>query len=218
MGFIKKLFGKQDEPGSTPAWASFMSAQRFQSFKSVLEAQVRRRHPAPIIDWESGTWTSSRDSQAVNGLMNLAQMCAPLNDHETATEIDRFLSFGEASLKPKEPRSFEAVKELLKLRLYPLDMVGADILVLAPYSDSFRTALVLDYPDHVATVNRENAESWGVPSHELFRIGLKNVLRHDPVEADAPADGVLIIQGPSFFTASHALLLDRHIEIDENVG
>ena len=116
---------------------------------------------------------------------------------------------------------YEQVKPRLKVRLYPLDM-HAPWIVTAPYCESFHSALVVDFPDHISLVSNDCVEAWGVPVHELFKVGMENVLSDDVPTISTLPEGpeavITLFEGESFFTATHALMLDKHLTLDEELG
>ena len=223
MGFLRKLlFGKaagsHPEP---PQWAGFMSREKFARFKIQAEAGILRLNPAAVIDWEQCIWKSAPEDGMICGLTNLAQICNAVEEHLWQSEIMKFASLPASKAPELKNMAYEEVKTKLKVRLYPLDMT-APFIVTAPYCDSFHSALVVDFPDHISLVSNECVETWGVPVHELFKVGLENVYSENvptismlPEGSESP---IILFESDSFFTATHALMLDKHLVFDEELG
>jgi hypothetical protein len=224
MRFIKKRLGKNGggEPPEVPSWARFMDQTTFAQFTDVAKV-VRERHRAAVIDWDQGSWRQSKDSPDLRGFLNLAQICNGLEPNEWLAEIRHFVQLADSGLEGRKRLPFDQARNQLKVRLFPPDYAPPDFLVTAPYSDSFSSALVLDRPDLVQSVNKAEVEEWGVPVHELFKVGLANVFKQDRVQlsrygGDDPETGLYLMEDTSFFTASYALMLDRLIKFDDQVG
>jgi|GEM_PF-6592546 len=223
MRSLRDLFGKGSEepPIEVPSWAGFMSPDRFAVFKRITESEIRKHYPSAQIDWSAGSWKDSSTGGSF-GFLNLAQLANNCPANELPDLVADFIdSLAEHFGKSPQNLSFEEARSILKVRLFHPD-VPLHILVTAPYCDSFLSALVLDHPKTVQNVRPELPKEWGIPVHELFKIGLENVLAQDSFEMQragpSPEVALTLLHGPSFFVSTHALLLDRHIGFDEDSG
>lgn len=218
MSFLRRWFGRPKRP----AWASFMSETEFVQFHDALRAALKRHCPKHEIDIELGMWRPSRPGDSREfGLMNLAQI---FHTGGGAGVVDEFISNSLRIVDQKQETlspSFEEVKNRLRVRLFPTDIPSAP-LVTAPVSDRFVTALVADYPQHVNSIHSDSAREWAVPAAQLFDIALDNVWREEPLQFEClPGPGasqVYFGANEHFYAASHALLLERHLEVEPSRG
>ena len=198
-----------------------MSSEKFAEFRIRAEAGITGVNPAAVFDWEQGTWKPESEGGLVCGLTNLAQICNGLEEVHWQSEIVKFASMPQDTNVALKDLPYEQVKPRLKVRLYPLDM-HAPWIVTAPYCESFHSALVVDFPDHISLVSNDCVEAWGVPVHELFKVGMENVLSDDvptiSMLPEGPEAVITLFEGESFFTATHALMLDKHLTFDEELG
>jgi hypothetical protein len=218
VSFLRRWFGRPERP----AWAAFIGEAEFVQFRKALETSLRRYCPQHEIDWELGLWrpTKAGDTREF-GLMNLAQIFHASPDQEV---VEEFIANTMRIATEKEvsgPSSYKDVKDRLRVRLFPTDIMTAP-LVTAPVSDRFVTALVADYPQHVNSVHSDDARAWGMPTAELFDIALDNIWNYEPLQfEELPGPGVGTVffgANEHFYAASHALLLERHLEVEPARG
>lgn len=222
MEFLKNILRKVSNPHpKPPRWARFMPPEKFAEFRTRAEAGITVANPAAVFDWEQGTWKPASEGELVCGLTNLAQICNGLEEERWQSEIAKFAALPQyANIDPKD-MTYEQVKPRLKVRLYPLDM-HAPSIVTAPYCEYFHSALVVDFPDHISLLSNDCVDAWGIPVHELFKVGMENVFSEDvPTISTLPEGseaGITLFEGESFFTATHALMLDKHLTFDDELG
>jgi hypothetical protein len=196
-----------------PAWSPFKSAKEHDRFVAmVLRVSAAAGTPLEATE-EDGVLASKADKEVQFGLMNLAQQCAQTPTAEWEGVIGQHVrQLASAKGSTAALIDWEQAKQELKLRFYPPD-VPSEGLITLPTADGFYTVLVMDKPEVVATVTPEQRAEWTVSDEELFSKALENVwdegrLTFEPHQAGNAL--LRIAQGPSFFVASHALLLDRY--------
>jgi hypothetical protein len=154
--------------------------------------------------------------------LNIAQICAKSPPDAWREMIEDHLENLASITNSGRDSSFEEIRSQLKVRLFNLEMNPGWPLVTAPVCDEFITTLVLDQPTTIATITTDQVDGWGIPVPELFDIAMVNVWEFDAVEVTefAPEHGfkMKVIESPSFFTTSHILLLDRHLDFDPEKG
>ena len=218
------------EPHEKPEWSVFFSPDEWARFVDVVRAALERTGRPYRVDAPSGVvYVGTGDSQSALGLTNLAQMCHAASDESEWEEIvaahfealsqvvDPFEAGGQEALEA----NFERARSLLKVRLYPVDYTDAD-LVAFPVSEGIIAALTYDLPQSVVTVRPEALQRWGVQREKLFELALDNVwsegrILEQPFEP-APSVRATALIGESFFTATHALMLDRYLIPPPDLG
>ncbi len=207
-----------------PSWARFLTGELYDLFVTLVETEIQRRD----LSYEMGDGVVEvklpHRPPTSFGLLNLAQLCHQV-DVDTWRDVivhhfDGVLA-ARADSDDLDEQDFEAVRGLLKLRLYPANF-GAETdikLVSFPLSPDIVVALVYDLPMAVTTVLPERTDEWGVPVRDLFATALANVLHDEPVDIEELhfADGAQItaLSSDTFFAATHALLLEEHFDIPE---
>lgn len=214
MSFLRRWFGRPRRP----EWAAFMPATDFLRFADTLRATLKRHCPRHEIDFEQGVWRPlAKDDEREFGLLNLAQVFQSGGGALAVDDFVRNTLQVQAQVKDAPPATFEDVRSRLRVRLFPTEFPHAP-LVTAPVSEQFITALVADYPDHVQSIVADDARKWEVPTAKLFDIALDNVWDHEPIEfEELPGPGVGTVYfgaNDHFYAASHALLLERHLEVE----
>lgn len=217
---VPRVYGGVMAEEDVPEWARFFTASELARFYSGVEREMQRRD----LVYELGDGLLDvvlpGDRKVQFGLLNLAQLCNQVDDEEWETTIhSHFANMLAARVHSDDldQASFEDVRSFLKLRIYPeaygqnpgLSMVGR---TLAP---GLMMALVYDLPTSVATVHPDHVAQWPLDEGELMALALENVAREDPVVAESFVIGdaeITSITGVSFFAATHALMLERHVE------
>lgn len=200
-----------------------MAGRELAAFLDAVRREIERRGFSFTI--EDGLIRIQRDANgppADYGLTNLAQLCHQLEPGEWSTAIANhfeslFQSEDEQARLAEVGVDFEAVRSMLKVRLFPAASLGGitpDPLVGWELAPGLVAAFVYDLPSTVATVNREHIEAWGRPREELLTTALANV-RDDAVEcrpmAGAGPSAPMACVANHFFAASHAFLLDERL-------
>ncbi|OIP29074.1 MAG: hypothetical protein AUK47_28360 [Deltaproteobacteria bacterium CG2_30_63_29] len=209
---------------STPVWASFFTDEEYEAFLEEVEAEMIRRDLDFEVEEGVVLVVLPGGSETSFGLLNLAQLCNQLERERwreaVQSHFDSML-VARADSEDLEEQSFEAVRSLLKLRVYPLEYLDYESLELLwkPISEGMIGVLVYDLPMSVATVHPSHVERWGMDLESLFELALLNVQAFDPVETQRLVieDGTLLdlLIGETFFAATHVLLLDEYFGCGE---
>lgn len=158
------------------------------------------------------------------GFTNMGQVCAQTPHSDWPKVVNEFL---ETLVNPNteflEDPPFGKVRQLLKLRLNATDLgVDPALLTLYDVSDRFLTYLVIDLPKQVCTVKPETVAGWEISKGELFKLALANVWDQDKVEVkwmDLDENvKIAVLEGETFFTSTHLLMLDRHFPSQPRAG
>jgi hypothetical protein len=228
VSLLGRFFGSRDD---VPEWAKFFSPEDYRSFLVAVDAELRRRELP--FDFGDGTVRvgPSGGETADYGLLNLAQTChatAPAEWPSTIREHfdNAFRSSRDSEELDAKAGTLDAVRRFLKVRLYHTDyreQMGGTGLVHRVPAEGLIETLVYDLPGSVRTVPPDHVRKWGVAEDELFRIGLANVKSEQPapvVQKFGVGKGAEIraLVGDSFFTASHALFLEDHLEPRSGFG
>jgi hypothetical protein len=212
-------FGKVRVPKGVPPWAGFFKPEQYRAFLDAVELALVDRE-LEAVGRDGVVAVALPDGRPLQlGLQNLAQQCARLPRQRWATTIgdhvDTLLR-AEAETDAFDRTDFEAVKSLLKVRLYPAEGVAdseASAVVLARPAAGLVGVLVYDLPHTVASVPPEEVAAWGRSESELLALGLQNLAAEPaPKREDVEVErGVVLrlVSGPSFFVASHLLCLER---------
>lgn len=220
MSFLKKLFGKRN---AAPEWAGFMEAAEFARFIATVRAELSTRGTAfEVSDSERSIRIPGSTGPQVLGLLNLAQRChqiPPENWSETVRRhFDTLLTGTPQAAEFLETleADFQRAKEYLKVRIHPTGYAaGLGATVSEPLAEDLISVLVYDLPDQVASVHPNHVAKWGVPQHDLFQLGLRNVRDTGlltPQRIDLGEGAYLdhYEDLEDYFGASHALLLHEY--------
>jgi hypothetical protein len=223
---LGRFFGSRDD---VPDWAKFFSPEDYRDFLGAIDLEMRRRQ----LPFEFGDGTvrvSPPDEEDADyGLLNLAQTCHAAGRSDWPTTIrehfdNAFRSSHDSEELDAKADRLDGVRSSLKVRLYHtdyLDQMGGGLVHRLPAEGLIET-LVYDLPGSVRTVPPDHVRNWGVSTDELFRIGLDNVKAEPPPlrQTFDVGKGAVIqaLVGDSFFTASHVLFLEKHLEAASTYG
>lgn len=213
-----------NDGSGAPPWASFFDAEEYGLFVEAVHADLEGR--AIEFRIEDGiVHIPSEGGGNRMGLKNLAQRCHQASDRAEWKDIiaghfDTTLGgFAEMDALDTRLESFEAMREHLKLRLYPrtmLESLPEAKLITWSVADDLIAVLVVDLPTSVVTVSTDVRAHWDVEDTALFDLARENVAQHDvpTVEDLEAADGVAMraLFGDSFFVASHLLHLVHFVD------
>jgi hypothetical protein len=205
-----------------------MSAEEATAFLEAVGEDIERRG-LPFAIGEGVVRIERNGEPSDYGLTNLAQVCHQAGRGRwTGTISEHFDNLFEAEAAQARldemARDLEAVRSMLKVRLYPAASLGGvdpqepTSWEIAP---GLVAAFVYDLPTTIATVNASHITGWGRSRDELLAIALDNV-RAEPVQAkrmgDAGASAVVACFADHFFAASHALLLGERMPPEAKHG
>ena len=220
MSFLRKLFGR-----GVPEWANLLQPDEYQRFLETIRHDLTARGLAFKVDEGEGVirFQAAQGTQSL-GLGNLLQQC-----HRTPADrwaelvhghFDRLLIGTPKASELIEilADDFEQAKQYLKVRLQPGDYAsGLGATVSQPVAEDLISVLVYDFPESIASVHPNHVEKWGVPQHDLFALGLRNVWaqgRLEPARIDLQNGAYLdhYEDHENYFGASHALLLHEYFQ------
>jgi hypothetical protein len=218
---LGRFFGSRDD---VPDWAKFFSPEDYRAFLGAVDEEMRRRQLP--FEFGDGTVrvTPPEQEGADYGLLNLAQTCHAAGRSEWPSTIrehfdNAFRSSRDSEELDARSERLEDIRPSLKVRLYHtdyLDQMGGEGLVHRVPAEGLIETLVYDLPGSVRTVPPDHLRKWGVPTDELFRMGLDNVKGEPPPlrQTFDVGKGAVIqaLVGDSFFTASHALFLEQYLQ------
>jgi hypothetical protein len=219
MSIFSRLFSRGP---SAPHWARFFTRDQYANFQEHIERELRSRGlQYKVSDGVVHLEGLSEEPQQM-GLQNVAQLCNQTEAENwpglIQTHFENLFAAREQRQKLQEQKTdFAAIKHLLKVRIFPEEMPekvreNSVSYLLAP---GILAMLSYDMPTSIETVAREDAAKWEMSDEALLELGLENVIAQDQVKLetiDVP-DGprLYAVVGESFFTATHALQLERHI-------
>jgi hypothetical protein len=216
-------YGGAPRGGGVPDWARFFESDQFGEFLSLVRRALVDEEADHDMDIEQGL-VEVRPEDAgprLLGLGNLAQACRQMDREEwpatIAGHIQQLLHMPDhdGELLEKFGEDFETAKPYLKVRLFAEGLPNEDLLVIRRPMEGVLKVLVYDLPDAIATVPREHVTNWGLFDDELFELALDQVRQEKPDREDVDIDegGVkaTLLAGPSYFSATHALLLDEYL-------
>jgi hypothetical protein len=217
VGFFKR--GRAEAtPG--PGWAAPLSEDQTTAFLAAVGDQLERRG-LPHEVGEGTVRVERGGGWSEYGLSNLAQLCHAIGEREWSGAIgehfDNLFAAADDEARVEElARSFEGIRSLLKVRLYP----GASLGGMDPrppssweFAPGLTAVFVYDLPTTVQTASETHVESWGKGRDELLSAALENV-RADAVEVKPIAEGAsapIACVADHFFAASHAFLLEERL-------
>jgi hypothetical protein len=213
MPFPKGIRGG-DKGRVVPGWAAFMDPGEYAEFRSLIRQWLRDHRPE-FRELEDGTIevTLSDGQPLVLGLVNLAQTCHLIPRSEWQAQIA--LHFGNVLQAPLPMNlTFEQVRTMLKVRLYPEDMGLPDApLVRRAIAPGVQALVTVDYPTSIRSLTPEDVQAWGKSTDELFELGLANVKAQDvPQLEPLDEDSIQVLAGNSFFTTSWVLMLEEYLK------
>lgn len=209
-----------DRSGLSPQhWAKGLTRAQQDRLEQLALEQLRPKYPDATFD--DGV---ARGDQQTFGLENLAQMCARV-PADAWPEVVRghfarmFQSEAETAEWSSKRGSFAWAVERLRLRLYPADVTGAELLVARQDLDGVLTALVADLPSAMLSVGTDVVEQWGRPRDEVLAMALARTLASEPVTieqvdlATTPPSRLAVISGEGLCAATHVLRLEAWPEL-----
>ena len=205
---------------TAPAWCSFFSPEQYERFATLVRAEFIRRGIRADFNLEDGYADCQFPGTLQNriGLAGPAQKCHMRPEREwVGTLTEHFSSLDRIEGAADQMESFEAVRDSLRLRLYP-DPYGdyPDQTVHRGLTVRIATHLVVDTPNDVWLVLRSHLREWGKTEDELFILGLEQSRRFEtlaPTLIDlGGGNQCYTIRGNSFMVTANALWLDDYID------
>lgn len=211
-------------PASPPAWARDLGPSGFAVFVELVRGYFADQGIPVDLDVSQGVARTARDGPLPNsafGLRTLVQMCRQ-SDRDAWRDIirahfDTVFSVADTdSALRLDIADFEAIRDRLRARLYPEDILGqTDEIVGRPGPPGTLEAVVVDLPTCVRTISHREAALWPISAEALHAVARENLLAGGllPVSSAEVERGVhlKVIQGDPYYAASHALWLDRYL-------
>lgn len=150
---------------------------------------------------------------AMRNLRQLARM-VPRGDWP-ALVSDHLTTIVTAVEEPLDLGDFELAQHLLRTRIYP-EEADNGALAARPFAPGLIEAVVVDTPTTVRTVTIDEMESWPVSGDALFMLGRANVRadgRLQLEEQDLGGVRVAVLQGWTFYAATHLAWLEEYLEV-----
>jgi hypothetical protein len=218
MSFLKRI---KSGAALVPDWAGFMTPPEYARFIKLVESWLSR-HSRGFTEVSGGGLNVDlgRDQPVMIGLANLAQKCHLAAAEDWPALVTEHLDAVVHSEELTENTTFDAVRDMLKVRVYPEEygagLAGQEsLLVRRPLAPGAVMALAIDFPKTVASVSPHMASRWEVPIDRLFELGLANVRAGDrPQVQHREVDGsdITFLLGESFFTATWITMLDEFVD------
>lgn len=210
-------------PPPVPTWAAPFKPRQHQKFLRLVEGELTRR--SLQFEFEDNgvvRLLAQGDEPHRCGLQNLAQVCAMSRSRQwpaiVSTHFEHILQTREELARLEaDIADFSRVAPLIKLRVFPEELPDETRFnnvhrVVAP---GLLAMVSFDLPNSVASVSRETASRWELSEEQLIRHALENTWETDPAGAVLlEGDDSLplwALSGESFFSATHALMLEKHL-------
>lgn len=215
--------------GRIPAWALRFDRNELSCFIDVLD-EVAMSHGMwiGVRDDSSSTFMIGPERGRVDMLLDadlhaLARECRETESIHAWTGIAarhlRELAAlrGLARERGGLVADFEAVRELLALRLLPASWAPWRSLVAWELGDGLWGTLVLRLPLASVPVRAAERARWPIAGEDLYWLALTNTLATAPaprVGELSPGEGVRlrVLRGASPFTSTHALAIEQYFD------
>lgn len=149
-------------------------------------------------------------------MRNLRQLARLVpRDDWPALVSDHITTIVTAIEEPLDLSDFELAQHLLRTRIYPAEADNG-VLAARPFAPGLIEAVVVDTPTTVRTVTVEEMHGWPVSGDALFVLGRANVRADGPLqveEQDLAGIRVAVLQGWTFYAATHLAWLEEYLEI-----
>lgn len=201
---------------SSPTWASFMSGEEYTQFQRFLKEEYAQRLRDVRIQDGVLSFPEGVDDTEL-GLAKLAQSFHESDSDSRRDLIERHVKRVEAAVEHPTGLSYEQAKDRLLVRLIPSSQVETTkTLIVSEELPGIKTVLVVDLPETVRSIGREEAKSWGKTPEELLKLGLANLAEKKFPQAESleliPGLSAYFITQESLYVASKVLTLESHPE------
>jgi hypothetical protein len=194
-----------------PVWSPITDGDGWEAFSALVREEAQRRQWG--VDFEEGFAT---DGARQFGLGNVAGKCKLAERADWAAVVGQHFA-AVAAIDGEPPRFAQPgdARAAMKARLVPDGFAGEDTdWVERRVAEDLRVVVAFDLPDTVTLPDREDALAYGEPE-ELLALALRQareepgleLTRHE-IPGPEGAAPLYVLQGESFFTATHALWAD----------
>lgn len=205
-----------------PGWAGFFDWEQMEEFLALVSGALTDQGVEHEVHADQGLveLRGEDESARLLGLGNLAQLCRRLPREDWEEAISEHIAHlmrlpdEDGELLERLGADFEEARGYLKLRLFADGLPNEEQLVLRRPMEGVVSVLVYDFPHVIATVPREHVTNWCKFDDELWEIALEAVRGDAPEREEVEIEegvSATILAGASFFSATHALLLDEHM-------
>jgi len=200
-----------------PSWAVFLSEPAWEAFLQTLELELAEQGceatgAGDVLEVR----TDASEMPLRIGLRPLAQRCAAVEEARWPEVISAHLEGlfrGRRELHTLARGDFAAVRERLRLRLYPEEVLASEPVVRLVHqrvATGVIAALAMDSPNALASVPAEDFEAWGEPLEEVWGLAREQTREVPELRERVGIARDLFFeahQGPSFLVASQVLFL-----------
>jgi hypothetical protein len=205
-----------------PAWAVRLGDAGFSTFIEAVERYFSCRDMAIEMNARKGVLIplSGHLRDCTLGLQNIAQKCQAAPRERWTTLIDEHFDSLFVASNGEHPldfdmRDFGSLRGRLRSRLYPESILKQTMsLVQRPLAEGLLEVIVLDLPKSVRTISRSEIDGWPLDEDGLFMLGRKNLAGScflEETRVQLPGSDLYTLNGDSFYTASHLLILERYL-------
>lgn len=156
----------------------------------------------------------------INGTVALEDVRAACDlepmDRWTAVVLDALQGLAVSLETPVDLTDAEAVRPLLRVRLYAEGALLADDVVRRPVAAGLVEVLVAEVSGAVRQVPPAVVAGWGVPEDELFELGRRQVLAAGLLARralDLGGVAVTVLESTSAFAATHVHWLGSYVDV-----
>jgi len=192
-----------------PEWAGFFTKDEYSRFIKYVSDYFSSREVSYLFEEGAIVNPGPKDlSSEKMGLLNLAQFCRlrPVEEWDSVIN-DHFDGIRRAASFEKDfstrAHDFNAVQDLIGVRLYPQEYVSAIKNGLAmgrQMAEGLYAMLVFDFPECIVNIRPEQTIQWPLSSEELFELGIRNTKRKYSLDLfEQDVDGIPI----NFVVESH---------------
>ncbi len=209
----------------TPAWARVLGPQGYHTFVALVENYFAGHCIAVQLDAQEGLLrpqANDAEQSSVFGLQNIAQACSQADRDQWHDLIHShfdciFATSDDQNALRISMSDFDKVRDSIRARLYPLELNQQSVeTVHRAGPEGTLEVIVVDLPKSVRTVSRSESAEWGLSREELFALGRRNLAERTSVqmrvvEVQAGIE-LLAFMGDAYYAASHALILEQHLQ------
>ena len=208
-----------------PAWSPFDTIEKHEKFMSLVVEYFKGKGISHQI--ENGIVKIPNEDFGLSelGLQNIAQFCqnegeAKFKDH-IAGHFETLIRGYEFSKKFETlKKDYHQVRDYIGIRIQNqqyIEQIGLDKTIGKSLGGNLFAMLVYDLPDTVTSVPPKEAESWGIPSEEIWKNGLQNTLsKYPPNIMDRALQGIQFktVEEDHFFSPNIVFNIGEYPELN----
>ncbi len=180
------MSGINIQSARVPEWAGFFTKDEYNRFMKCVSEYFSSGGVSYLSDEGAIVNPGPRELSAEKmGLLNLAQFCRLRPAEEWGSVIhDHFEGIRRAASFEKDfskrAHDFNAVQDLIGVRLYPQEYVSVIENGLAmgkQMAEDLYAMLVFDFEECIVNIRPEQTIQWPLSSEELLELGIRNTKR-----------------------------------------